>query len=265
MRHTNLKAKGSTATVINTADVEIELYKYTKDNGLVDMSSPEIIGIGSHYKVEISLPDEDCHILIKWGEIVDVIRVGYPESLVLFIGEVGESYSYKQYGLDGGLIIEGTLTEAGHGLYYYEPTNVEDSYYELNTHWITTYKVHSAEVVGGTYSGTIVLQPNRFQAIAIPVTGRKVNEYFLDKIAETVGADANTVINLVKSYPSSDASEKKFQVFVPGLTNPDSSTNFELVQTDGVVTEITPFYVQTKEFPEGMDTIEFTWDIADAV
>lgn len=112
----------------------------------------------------------------------------------------------------------------------------------------------------GLGSGTIVLQPNRFQMIAIPVAGVKVKEYFLDKIAEIVGDDASTVIELVKAYPSSDASEKKYQVFIPDLTNPDSSTNFELMQTDGDITEITAFYVKTKEFD---GTIEYTWDSAD--
>jgi len=109
-------------------------------------------------------------------------------------------------------------------------------------------------------SGVIILQPNRFQMVAIPVAGVKVKEYFLDKIAEIVDADASTVIEFVKAYGSNDTNEKKFQVFVPDLTNPDSSTNFELIQADGDAKEITAFYVRTKEF-EG--TIEIPWDTAD--
>jgi len=113
---------------------------------------------------------------------------------------------------------------------------------------------------GGNVSGTIVLQPNSWQNIAIPVPGVRVKEYFLDKVAAIVEADASTVIEVVKAYGSNDVNSSKYQVFIPDLTNPDSSTNFELIQSDGEAREITAFRVKTKDF-EG--TIDVAWDAAD--
>jgi len=138
-------------------------------------------------------------------------------------------------------------------------TDDEDDWHEKTEDFTITFDVCGSGAEGGG-AGTIILQPNRFQMVAIPVPGLKVKEYFLDKVAEIIGDDASTVIELVKSYPSSDVSEKKFQVFVPDLTNPDSSTNFELMQIDGDAKEITAFYVKTKEFD---GTIEVPWDFAD--
>ena len=109
--------------------------------------------------------------------------------------------------------------------------------------------------------GTIVLQPNRFQDIAIPVTGKKVKEYFLGKVAKAAGVDdVSEVIELVKAYPSSDASDNKYLIFIPGKTKETNSGNFDLVQTDGDYREITAFRCLTKEF-EG--TIEIDWTSAD--
>jgi len=115
---------------------------------------------------------------------------------------------------------------------------------------------------GGSCSGTIILQPNQFQNIAIPVEGVKVKEYFLDKVADIIGAEASTVIELVKAYGSNDVNSNKYQIYVPELTNPLSGTNFELVQTDGTAKEITAFRVKTKDFT---GTIEVPWDTADGV
>ena len=108
--------------------------------------------------------------------------------------------------------------------------------------------------------GTITLQPNRFQDIAIPVKGVKVKEYFLDTIAETIGSDVSDVIELVKAFPSSDTSRNKYLIYKPGVSEPEDEGNFELVQTDGNYTEITAFRVKTKEFD---GTIEFNWDTED--
>ena len=109
-------------------------------------------------------------------------------------------------------------------------------------------------------SGTILLQPNRFQDIAIPVKGKKVKEYFLDVIEQQIGKDVSTVIELVKAFPSSDASEKKYLIYKPGVSEPTDKGNFDLVQTDGAYTEITAFRVRTKSFT---DPIEYKWDSKD--
>ena len=109
-------------------------------------------------------------------------------------------------------------------------------------------------------SGVITLQPNRFQDIAIAVKGKKVKEYFLDKIEDIMGSPVSDYIELVKAFPSSDTSSNKYLIYVPGVTKDTNSGNFDLVQTDGDYTEITAFRVKTKDF-EG--TIEIPWDSKD--
>ena len=118
----------------------------------------------------------------------------------------------------------------------------------------------SSDDCAGKGAGTITLQPDRFQDIAIPVKGKKVKDYFLDAIADTIGSDVSDVIEFVKAFPSSDASDNKYLIYKPGVSEPEDEGNFELVQTDGDYTEITAFRVRTKEFD---GTIEFDWDTDD--
>jgi len=112
----------------------------------------------------------------------------------------------------------------------------------------------------GSSSGVIMLQPNMFQMIAIPVPGVKVKEYFLDRVAETIGADASTVIEYVGAYGANDVNAKKWQIFFPDYSNPENDTNFELVQADGDAAEITAIKVKMLDFEE---PIEFKWDSKD--
>jgi len=138
--------------------------------------------------------------------------------------------------------------------------DIEGDFTEKSDEFTIAFDTCGSDAV--VYSGTIRLEPNRYQMIAIPVEGVKVKEYFLDRLATITDRPVEEIVELVKSYPSSDASSSKYQVFAPGVTNPESSTNFELVQTDGNITEITPFLVSMKDF-DGY--IDFTWTQDDSV
>ena len=115
---------------------------------------------------------------------------------------------------------------------------------------------------GGGSAGIIRLESSRFEMVACPVPGMTVHEYFLAKVEAVTGKAASESIEFVKAYPSNDISSGKYLGFVPGVTNPDSSYNFKLVDTDNGVDAHVPFFVKTKELAE---PIIIEWDSAEGV
>ena len=111
-------------------------------------------------------------------------------------------------------------------------------------------------------SGIVRLESDRFEMISIPVRGRTVNDYFIQKLEEVTGKAAIESIDFVKAYPSNTLSSGKYIGFVPGVTNPDSSYNFKLVEDDDGVEAHVPFFVRTKVLDA---TIEISWTTEDEV
>lgn len=125
---------------------------------------------------------------------------------------------------------------------------------------ITFSECSSSGGVSG--SGIIRLESDRFEMVSVPVEGRTVAGYFIAKLEEVTGKAAIESIDFVKAYPSNSVSNGKYVGFVPGVTNPASSNNFNLVEDDNGSIAHVPFFVRTKvlEAP-----IEIPWDTGDAI
>jgi len=121
-----------------------------------------------------------------------------------------------------------------------------------------TIEFTSCGGAGGVGSGTILIEPNRWQMIAIPVPGVKVKDYFCDKLAEIADKDITELVDVCKAFPSSDDSYGKYLIYKPGVTKETTAGNFELIVTDGDANEINPFLLKTYDF--GSDPITFTYD-----
>lgn len=112
-----------------------------------------------------------------------------------------------------------------------------------------------------TFDGDIILNSGKWANIAIPVEGKKVKEYFLDWIEQETGRPAQDSVLLVKSFPSTDSVSGKYLTFVPGVTNPLSSGNFDLVVTDNGIKEITGFLIKMKDYSSFYNgVLSFHWD-----
>jgi len=111
----------------------------------------------------------------------------------------------------------------------------------------------------GTLSGTISLQNNRWQLIAIPVQEQNVKEYFVDRLAVKYNLAPKEMIEICNAFFGSD---NLFRSYIPGVTNPNSPNNFPLVYNDNGNLEVTVFWVKLKDLsgivPEP-DNIVFDW------
>jgi len=259
MNLTLFKDKNSSFKEMSFSKSVIHVWYFTLTDGFKYQTSitPELkdklyIGI-------IKTPDYDCFVLTKQDNSCGIVRVGNPD--ILLIGYTGikkQKIKYTQFSLNSNLQLdEGVMIEIDEGFYYIKPKSLVKSFFKIGNIIKTLEVPYKNEAFG-----SILLEPNRPQMIAIPVKGQRVKEYFLDKIADLIGKPASTVIDVVKSYPSSNASTDKFQVFKPDLSNPLSTDNFKLVQSDNNVDEITPFFVITKDFT---GTIKYSWNAADGV
>ncbi len=114
-------------------------------------------------------------------------------------------------------------------------------------------------------TGTISLDSNKWMNIAVPVKGRKIKEYFVDKVleivrVETPTATASDIFEVLKAFPASDESVSKYLVYVPDITPNTSPGNFNLVTTDGTKKEINGFLCKTKDYSNVYSsTLEFDW------
>ena len=112
--------------------------------------------------------------------------------------------------------------------------------------------------------GDIILNPDKWANIAIPVEGKKVKEYLLDWIANETGHPAEDSVTVVKAFPATDTQSGSYLTFVPGVTNPASSSNFELVVTDNGKKEITGFLIKMKDYTGFYSgDLVFHWDTED--
>jgi hypothetical protein len=111
----------------------------------------------------------------------------------------------------------------------------------------------------GQLSGTINLQNNRWQLIAIPVQDVKVKEYFVDRLADKYGLQPEEMIEICNAFFGSD---NLFRSYIPGVTNPDSANNFPLVYNDNGSLEVTGFWVKMKDLTglvPDVNDIVFEW------
>jgi len=261
MRHTNLKKKDITFSMVNYIDEDISLFKFV-DEELSELDAPTINTIENFFKVEISTPDEDCYLIIQWGSHTEFMRVGNPPLYVMLSSQT--DISYKQFDYDGSELDSGDATHIDNNFYYINPSSIDPSFFVLNDRHIITLVVPSCDVATSS-SGRIHLQENAWQMIAINVEGVKVKEYLLDKLAEICDTDTENIVKRVSAY---FGDENKFTSFIPAVTDSESSKNFELVRTDASndleVKEITAFWIKMLDYKTYYDDeLIFEWDSAD--
>ena len=113
-------------------------------------------------------------------------------------------------------------------------------------------------------SGSVILNNDEWMDIAIPVVGKKVKEYLLDWIEAETGRPAEDSVLVCKALPSTDTVSGTYKAFVPGVTNPSSSGNFDLVVTDDGVNEIVGFQIKMKDYKAFYDNdLVFSWNAFD--
>jgi len=119
-----------------------------------------------------------------------------------------------------------------------------------------------------TGSGTIRLNNNNWQLIAIPVENKTVGNYFIPKVADAiktydVDKDASDVIEVCSAYPGHI---NKFLSYIPGFTLDSSEHNFNLTMVDGVdIKEVTGFWIKVKNYYSITDDVDILidWDQRD--
>jgi len=259
MRHTNFIAKDTSFKIISTADTDVSVWKFTLDDGLVSQDSVTPEAIGDYYKATISVPDEDCFILVVQDEIAGITRVGDPEVLVIiYTGETGDTLNYKQYDMDGSELDSGTATEIDEGFYYIEPESLDLSYFDIEGVLKTLnvpYKVVNCTEGGDGVSATknfvnvgfntIGFLGNRHSYFDLD-QGKWINDDDVEAKASDLAKavchkydlvwddkdDEKWIGNYVKylrSYTENDGKVRYYKVAVTPETN---DANFDLMQTD---------------------------------
>lgn len=110
--------------------------------------------------------------------------------------------------------------------------------------------------------GTIKIQNNVWQMIAIPVRNVNIKEYFLDVLDSKikVSDDTKSVSDVIEVANCYLGNENQFRSYVPGFTNATSINNFPLVYNDEGNFEVTAFWIKTKNFTEFYDQdLIFEW------
>ena len=108
-------------------------------------------------------------------------------------------------------------------------------------------------------SGTIEIEPNRWQLVSIPIeygywdninhkfvhdetTPAKIENYVIKQIEDIYSVSCNTMISVFNTYIGD---RNVYYNFIPGVTDPLSIHNFNLAYQDGNNTEYTGFWIKS--------------------
>jgi len=142
MRHTNFKIINENFSVINVDNNSpLVIYKFIFGVGATQIFENSITQINNHYIADITTPAEDCFLLITWGSVVEIIRVGAPDILLMVHTTPAKVVSFTQYSLGGSVIGAGVLTEIINGFYYGVPYSYVDSFFEIESSALITMKL----------------------------------------------------------------------------------------------------------------------------
>jgi hypothetical protein len=134
LRHNNFIEKGKSFDVVNFENNEIKkIFKFTLNDGLTELSFPSVVKIGNFYKATITTEEKDYYLFIIWGKIVEIIRVGYPEILVIHYRlKENESIKYNQIDFEGNILDSNYMIEIGNGFYYIKPKKLIKSFFVID-------------------------------------------------------------------------------------------------------------------------------------
>ena len=142
---------------------------------------------------------------------------------------------------------------------------IKDSY-GLETSASSVVNFNSSTTCTG--SGSIRLNNNNWQLIAVPVDAKTVGDYFIPKVDALIKAhdatkSAADVIEVCSAYPGHI---NKFLSYIPGFTLSTSEQNFSLIIADGTnIKEVTGFWVKVKNYYAitSNQDLFVTWDQRD--
>jgi len=225
----------------------------------------------------ITLPDEDCVVLYIFNNIPNIIQVGSPKPYIYYYSTLelnDRVVQYKSFDPENILISQGVLSHIGFGVFCKNVSTLNYCILDIDDN--TSFGIDNSQTfyfnvsndVSNTNTGIIVLQPSKFQMVAIPNKDKDIS-YFLDLVqAELIRNNSSLrvqdVILLTKAYPSTHDVFNKYQVYVPGSSG--EASKFKLMIYDASNTsvpendrfEINPFFVKTGSFGS-LQNITINW------
>jgi len=212
--------------------------------------------VGEFMYVDLVAPDEDCYLIVKYNNGTEFLRIGNPPTVLFVNYYTSENIAipYTQYDYDSNIVKEGTLESIGDDLYVTLVDNpIPGFHVVLNK--IVSVTIPEKYNMGGDMNGTITLERDSWQLVAIPKTGNVATE-FIDKLSEQEGVPGTELVTVCSAYPGH---VNKFLTYIPGFTNSTSEHNFQLIYEDGDSLEITGFWVKTKAWTHTENNIVFDW------
>jgi hypothetical protein len=271
MRHTNFKSVDETFSVINTDnDSPLLVLKFKLGEAVSEIIPDSIQQINNHYIANISCPSDDCFLLVSWCAVVEIVRVGTPDVLLMVHSEASQTINFTQYSLGGAIIGSGTLTEIQDGFYYTVPYSYVDSFFEIDSNTLITMKlpyligepVEIPDTGAGVLSDQVFLDtPFRYATFAF--TGDRYSYFDIEAgqwkpspepaegetkytvkasdialafcsyygISYDRTADVN-VTQYISAIRAFDENVGFFRVFNPGITPLNNQNNFDLIYND---------------------------------
>lgn len=148
--------------------------------------------------------------------------------------------TFTEYNTDGAFSSTIQTINIGFG-YYSIPFTIKSGYIESDGYILPFGGVYNNSDI----AGTVRLQNDRWQLISVPINGVKVKEGFLDKLAELTNRPINDIIESCSAY---FGDRDIFDMYIPGVTNDNATGNFPLIYNDNGTSEITAFWVKTKDY-----------------
>jgi len=261
---TRSKPKGANIAIYSFSDKEdtFVAHKLLNDNSFIEIThSPSSVEISDNFTAtSFPTPDEDCIVCSLYRGEPICFNVGLPDKKFVYYAVNEElEIPYVHMDMDGGEISSGMLAEAGGGFYYHPITIPDDfSFMKIyDTPFIV--KTSLSEVTVADSSGTIKIQNNVWQLIAIPRAQDKVKEYFCDRLASKYNAQASDMIEICSAF---FGNENKFRSYIPGVTKASTSNNFPLIYSDEASDEVTGFWVKIKDLSaivSDVNNITLSW------
>lgn len=259
------KPKDSNIAIYSFSD---EDYTFTasklgNDHSFVGLThDPNSVEIATNFTAtSFHTPNEDCIVCATYRGYPVCFNVGLPEKkFIYYASEEDKEIPYIHTTVSGVEISTGVLTEAGNG-FYYLPIEVDDSMTVVFIDQIPfLVRTSVEEVTEIKTSGTIKIQNNVWQLVAIPRKGAKVKEYFCDRLAAKYNCNPEDMIEVCSAF---FGDENKFRSYIPSVTNASTSNNFPLIYSDESSDEVTGFWVKTKDLSdivEDTSNITLSWE-----
>jgi len=259
------KPKDTNVAIYSFSDQEDTFisHKLLNDNTFVEIEhSPDSTEISENFTAtSFHTPDEDCIVCSLYRGQPVCFNVGLPDrKFIYYAVNEGVDVSYVHMSGNGTEISSGIMSEAGNGFYYIPIETDNDFSFVIANGVPFLIKTSLSEVTVVETSGTIKIQNNVWQLIAIPRSESKVKEYFCDRLADKYNANASDMIEVCSAF---FGSENKFRSYIPGVTKATTSNNFPLIYSDDNSEEVTGFWVKTKELSgivDDIDNITLSWE-----